>query len=160
VPVRALAFVIVFATLQLGWQTMSGSACGQLLINQGIVTPAVSLVHLITPNLEARGVGNRLWETRGGINIVNGCDGTETLWMLIAAFLVAPIPFKARISGILIGIPLVCVLNMGRVLALFYAHHTSSELFDFLHGIVTPVLMVLSVAAFYYVWIHRPQHPV
>jgi hypothetical protein len=49
----------------------------------------------------------------------------------------------------------VYTLNLIRILALFYAHHADSALFDMLHGIVTPVLMVLSIAAFYYVWLHR-----
>jgi exosortase/archaeosortase family protein len=81
----------------------------------------------------------------------------ETLFMLIAAFAVAPITRQARIGGLLVGIPLVWVLNLTRILALFYAYHTNSDLFGFLHGIVTPAGMVISVAAFYYLWLRRPH---
>jgi exosortase/archaeosortase family protein len=154
---RALLFVLVFGALQLGWQMLDGGALHHLLIDEGIVAPAARAVHVLSPDLPVQAAGHRLLEPHGGLNIVNGCDGMETLFMLLAAFAVAPIPVRARISGLLVGIPITYILNQVRILVLFYAHRGDSESFDVLHGIVTPILMVVSIVAFYYVWLRRSQ---
>jgi hypothetical protein len=46
-------------------------------------------------------------------------------------------------------------LNLARVLALFYAHQYSMACFDLMHGLVTPIATVLSIAAYYHVCLHR-----
>src|SRR5271163_4821709 len=87
---RALAFVIVFGTLQVGWQLLDGSTLQHVLIERGVVAPAASIARALTPSLGVYALGKRLREPRGGINIVNGCDGMETLFLLVAGFVVAP----------------------------------------------------------------------
>jgi len=154
---RALVFVVVFGALQLAWQMLDDSGAQHLLIDRGVVAPAASIGRALTPNLGIYALGNRLRGPGGGINVVNGCDGMETLFLLVAGFAVAPLPLRSRIRGILIGIPVVYLLNLARILALFYAHGADMELFDVLHGVVTPVLMVVSITAFYYVWLSRSR---
>jgi exosortase/archaeosortase family protein len=99
--------------------------------------------------------GTRLRAPGGGINIVNGCDGTETLFLLLAGFAVAPLGRVARLLGALSALPVVYALNEARVLALFYAHRDNAELFDLLHGYLAPILMVLLIAVYYYIWLLR-----
>lgn len=150
---RAFAFAIVFGTLQIGWQLLDGSALQHLLIDRGVVVPAAWIARILTPTLGVYALGDRLRVPTGGINIVNGCDGMETLFLLVAGFVVAPLPRRARLSGIFAGVPVVYVLNLVRILTLFYAHRDDARLFDLLHGVVTPIAMVLAIVAFYYVWL-------
>ncbi|MFI4890050.1 MAG: archaeosortase/exosortase family protein [Steroidobacterales bacterium] len=150
---RAFAFVMIFAGLQFGWQALEGSAVQHLAVDRGIVNPAAILARLITPGLNVYATGNQLREPAGGLNIVNGCDGMETLFLLVAGLAVAPLSVRGRIAGILSGIPVVYVLNQARILALFYARHSDMKLFDVLHGVVTPLCMVISITAFYYNWL-------
>ncbi len=152
---RILIFLVVFAGLQLTWQFLDGSALHDLIIDEGVVAPAAAVGRALTPDLNVHAVGSRLREDTGGLNIVNGCDGTETLFLLCAGFAVAPLGWRARIGGILVGGVVVYGLNLLRILALFYARHRDLELFDVLHGVVTPALMVLSVVAYYYAWLRR-----
>jgi exosortase/archaeosortase family protein len=156
---RALLFAAAFGALQLAWQSVAGTSVGHAVIDGGIVAPAALIGQILTPHLGVHAVGHQLRGPAGGINIVNGCDGTETLFLLVAGFLVAPLPWGSRLKGIAAGVPLVYVLSLVRILALFYAHQTDLGLFDLLHGIVTPVLMVLSIAVFYYFWLRRGGGP-
>ena len=82
-------------------------------------------------------------------------DGMETLFLLFAGFAAAPICWRARIGGILVGLPVVYALNLARILALFYAHHRDADLFDLMHGFVAPVVMVLLIATYFHVWLFR-----
>jgi exosortase/archaeosortase family protein len=154
---RAVAFVIIVAALQFGWHRLEGSPIQHLTIDQGIVAPAAGLARLLTPQLPVYARGNQLLEPAGGLNIINGCDGMETLFLLAAGLLVAPLPGRARLVGILAAIPVVYALNLARILALFYAHRRDRGLFDLLHGIVTPAVMVGGAVAFLYLWLRL--HP-
>jgi exosortase family protein XrtM len=123
------------------------------LIDRGVVVPCAAVARHLAPGSDVRAVGNRLVQSGGSLRIVNGCDGMETLLMLVAGFAVAPLSPRTRLIGMLIGIPVVYLLNMARILALLYAYRTDTELFEAMHGIVTPVIMVLAIAVYYHVWL-------
>jgi exosortase family protein XrtM len=156
---RLAAFVLVFTALQCAWQWSAQTAGAQRAIELVIVMPAAWLANRLTPEVHASAAGRHLRAPGGGINVVNGCDGTETLFLLLAGFAVAPLGPLSRLLGALLGIPLVYALNQARILALFYAHRRDTELFDLLHGYLTPILMVLVVALYFHGWLLRSDQP-
>ena len=159
IATRALAFMVVFASLQFGWQSIAGAAATRSFIAVAVVQPAALLVNTLTPAVQAHAVDTRLRAPGGGVNIVNGCDGMELLFLLLAGFAVAPISLRARLLGAAAGLPVVYALNQLRILALFYAHQADAELFDLLHGYVAPVITVLLIAAYFHAWLHYTQRP-
>jgi exosortase/archaeosortase family protein len=121
-----------------------------VLIEDVTVRPAVTLVNLLTPTVSARAAGPTMRAQGGSLKIINGCDGTEALFLLSAAFLVAPLPWRYRVRGLLLGVPVVFVVNELRIIALFYANRADRSLFDLLHGTVTPIAVILLVAGYFY----------
>ena len=77
------------------------------------------------------------------------------LFLLIAAFASAQLPWRARLGGLLAGTLLVFVLNQGRILALFYAYRSDKALFDLLHGTVAPLLLIALSSLFFLFWLAR-----
>ncbi len=150
---RVVEFLLVFSALQFSWQACADTPYARAFIATAIVRPAVYLVNHLTPQVRAEAQGNRLRAAGGGLNIVNGCDGMETLFLLIAGFVVTPIPSSARWLGALAGLPLVYALNQARILALFYAYRRDPDWFDALHGLFAPLAMVLCIAAYFYAWL-------
>jgi exosortase family protein XrtM len=152
---RALAFFILFGVQQLSWQYLADGEIAQLVVERGIVAPAAAAAARLTPDRHVYATGRHLRDQSGGINVVNGCDGMETLFLLTAAVAVAPLPRRARWLGLLCALPLVYVLNMARILGLFYAHRTQPIWFDVIHGLLAPLIMIASIAYFYDVWLRR-----
>jgi exosortase/archaeosortase family protein len=152
---RSGIFILTFVSLQLGWQGLRGTAIDRLLVQDVTVNSAAALVNLITPACHARAAGSTLWACNGGLNIINGCDGTEALILLTAAFVVAPLPWWRRLGGFLLGLPVVFAVNEFRILALFYANRSDHGLFDVLHATVTPIAVILLVAGYFYVCLSR-----
>ena len=149
---RGILFLAIFAPLQIAWQALRETQLGWLIVHNGTVRPAVQLVNWLTPSVHARAVGFSLAAPGGGLNILNGCEGMEALFMLAAAFAVAPIPRGARAAGFLLGIPLVFVANQARILSLFYAFRSDAALFDTLHGAVTPIAIIAVITCYFYAW--------
>lgn len=63
--------------------------------------------------------------------------------------------WRAWLLGLEVGCLLVFVLNQGRVLALFYVFRTDRTLFDVLHSVIAPLLLILAASAFFLVWLNR-----
>ena len=150
---RAVGFVVVFSVLQLAWQRVSGSRLEYLVIHTCTVGPAATLANLLTPNVHASASGYVLQAPGARLNILNGCDGLEALFLVIAAFAVAPLEWRRRLGGAAVGLPVVFVVNQARILALFYAFRSSPPLFDALHATVTPIVVIVLVCCYFYVWL-------
>ena len=149
---QVLVFAGIFCLLQLTWQALGDTFVHRLIVDRATVGAAVLLVNTLTPAVHALAAGTAVHAAGGGLNIVNGCEGTETWFLLCAAFAVAPLGWRARLTGWLCGSVLVFAVNQLRVLALFYTHRNDPELFNLLHALVGPIAVVLAVAYFFYLW--------
>jgi exosortase/archaeosortase family protein len=156
---RLVFFLAVFATLQGLYEAAKGSWVERLVIDHATVQTAAWLIDTVDPSVGVTPAGPRLRAPGGGINILNGCEGTEAVFLMIAAMLVAPLPLRARLGGLLAGTLVVFVLNQARVVALFYAFRSDKAVFDMLHGIVGPLLLIITAAAFFVIWLNRYASP-
>lgn len=152
---QGLVFLAIFVLLQTCWNAASGTMIERLLIDQATVAAAAMWVRTLTPEVVAVATGPTLTAPGGGINVLKGCEGTEVVFLLLAAFAVAHLSWRARLTGVAVGTILVYVLNQIRVIALFYAYRQDPVLFDQLHGTLGPLTMVLLVGAYYFFWLTR-----
>jgi exosortase/archaeosortase family protein len=151
--VRGPCCALVFALLQQGWEAARGGLLESLVIHDATVLPAALLINLLTPGLHAAAIGYTLHAPGGGINVLNGCEGTEVWLLLVAAFAVAPRRPHLRLLGALLALPLVLLLNDLRLVGLFYALHADRGWYDTLHATVTPLLLTLAAAAYFHAWL-------
>lgn len=150
---RAVLFAVLFAVLQLCWQAARGTAIEHVLVHDATVDSAVLLINRLTPQVRASAVDATVSAPGGSLRIINGCEGTEAWFLLLAAFGTAPLSFKSRSQGMALGTAVVFVVNQLRILTLFYAHRADRGLFDVLHSTVTPIAVILLVAGFFYAWL-------
>lgn len=150
-------FTLTFVLLQAGWSSVRGTAVERIAINDATVVPAAWLVRRITPEVRAMAVRSSIRAAGGGINVLNGCEGFEVLFLLVAALLIAPLTWRRRVVGLVAGTLLVWVLNQGRILVLFYANRTDKELFSLLHGTVAPLVMIVLVSIAFVLYLSMPR---
>jgi exosortase/archaeosortase family protein len=150
---RAVGFGAVFASLQLAWQSARGTSFERFVVHTCVVRPAAAVVNFITPEVHAQAVDFSLRARGGGLNILNGCEGVEVLFLLIGAFAVVPLRWRLRLPGLLLGAAVVYLVNQARILALFYAYRADHALFDTLHASVAPIAVILLVAGYFYAWL-------
>lgn len=152
---RAAIFLAIFAALQGWYSTVARNTwIERLVIDEVTVKSAAALIQLIDPATGVQPVGSRLHAPGGGINIINGCEGVDVLFLMMAAMLVAPISLNARLMGIVLGICVVLTLNQARVIGLFYAYRLDRSLFDMLHGVVAPLMLIVAVSGYFLLWLN------
>ena len=147
------SFICLLVAMQFGWSQVRGTELERMIVDEMTAKPSAWLIARITPDIPVRAIGSRLIAPGGGVNILNGCDGTDIVLLLVAAMLVAPITPLQRLSGILIGSGLIYVCNQARIIALFYSYRADKPVFNLLHGLVTPILLILVATSFYILWL-------
>ena len=149
-------FALCFALLQAAWSFAQGTAVERLAVDDATVVPATWLVNLISPAVHASAAGASIRAVGGGINILNGCEGFEVLFLLVAALIVSPMTWGRRVLGLLAGTLFVWLLNQVRILVLFYAYRADQDLFALLHGTVAPLVMIVLVTIAFVLFLSLP----
>src|SRR5262245_43401175 len=96
---QAFVFLLVFATLQWLYGLAADSWLQRLFVETLGTQPAATLIRLATPDIPVQAIGARLTAPGGGITIRGGCEGTEVLFLLIAAFAAAALPWRRGLTG-------------------------------------------------------------
>ncbi|ATE60026.1 archaeosortase/exosortase family protein [Thauera sinica] len=153
--VRVVLFVLLFAVMLGAYDAGRGGWVERLVIDRATVGTAAWLIDAADPALGVEAAGSRLRAPGGGINVLNGCEGADVMFLMASAMLVAPLSWRRRLAGLAVGAAMVFALNQVRIIALFYSFRSDPGLFEMLHGLIAPLLLVAAVAAFFFVWLER-----
>jgi exosortase family protein XrtM len=130
------------------------------LIEDITVKTAVGFVNFISPTFASYAQGTHMTSSAGGINVVSGCEGVEVMFLLIAAIIISPLRLRAKIACMLIGLFYVFFLNQIRLVVMFYAVREHKQLFELVHGIIAPIILVAFTGLFLAFWIARFGQPI
>lgn len=99
------------------------------------------------------------------VSIEAGCNGVEASIVLIAGVLAFPATWRQRIAAITLGFLAIQLLNVLRIVSLFYLGQWNFDIFEWTHLYLWPVLIMLDVLlvfALYLRWLSRsdpsPEH--
>ena len=99
--------------------------------------------------------GNVIATTRGAfaVAIEAGCNGVEAMLVLAAAMLAFPASWHHRLAGIVVGAAAVQLLNVVRVVSLFYLGQWNQQVFEWAHLYVWQALIMLDVLIVWVIWV-------
>lgn len=114
---------------------------------------SASLILIFDVNVIA--YGRILQSTANGfaVSIEAGCNGIEAAIVLISAMLAFPAPWKHRFIGIIAGLLAVQLLNIVRVISLFYLGQWNMQVFEWAHLYLWQALIMLDVLIVWLIWI-------
>ncbi|WP_295430904.1 exosortase H [uncultured Thiodictyon sp.] len=119
----------------------------------GIATLAVALMQTWDSEIAAQ--GKIIWNTANGfaVSIEAGCNGVEAGIILAAAMLAFPASWVQKLLGIAIGLVTVQVLNLVRIVTLFYLGQWHPTAFEWAHLYIWQALIMLDVLVVFMVWL-------
>jgi exosortase H (IPTLxxWG-CTERM-specific) len=86
------------------------------------------------------------------VNIAHGCDAIEPAALFAAAVLAFPVAFRRKLIGLFIGVGTILVLNLVRIVSLYYTGVFWSSAFETMHIDVWQPAFVLLSLFFWVVW--------
>jgi len=87
------------------------------------------------------------------LEIVRGCDAIEPAAIYIAAIIASPVGFWPRIPGILIGTAAIMVINLVRIVSLYFVGVYYPSAFNMIHEGVWQAAFVVLAIVFWAVWV-------
>lgn len=89
------------------------------------------------------------------LNIAMGCDGVEATCLFFAGVLAYPTHWRARLTGFALGLPLIQVINVGRLVGLYYAGIYLPSIVEEMHVYVAQTIVILLSTAILIYWLER-----
>lgn len=154
-----ILFIVILVTLFAAELTQPVQSAIVLPWTEALARISAGLITLFDPHVAA--FGKILQNTANGfaVSIEAGCNGIEAAIVLIAAMLAFPAPWKHRVIGILAGLSAVQVLNIVRVISLFYIGQWNMAAFEWAHLYLWQALIMLDVLIVWLIWIRTLPPP-
>jgi exosortase H (IPTLxxWG-CTERM-specific) len=129
-------------------------------VNDGIVVPYTTLIAKISGNvLRLLGEdmtinGCVLRSPRFAVTIYNGCNGLITSLIFVSGVLAFPARWSAKIIGVLGGLLSIQIINLIRIVSLFYIGIYLPRFFSQSHIFIWQSLVILAGVTLWIVWAH------
>jgi exosortase H (IPTLxxWG-CTERM-specific) len=144
-----LRFISIFLLILIGLFTLEMLAP----VHAGVIIPFTNMLawisaSLIVPFDDAVIFHGRVLQDAGSgfaVSIESGCNGVEATIVLIAAVVAFPAPWRYRLVAIALGFIAIQVMNIGRIVSLFYLGQWNLDAFTWIHLYLWPVLIMLDV---------------
>lgn len=150
-------FAIVFFTLNWGYQKTSGTVIEKAFIDIATVRPSAFIINQLQSAERVHAQGHRLVSSQVKLSVLKGCEGTESLFLIVAAILAFRSPWRHTLAGVALGTVVIYLANQARIVALYFALRHDRELFAALHGYIAPMLIIAVGCLFYLWWIQWPH---
>ena len=105
----------------------------------------------------ATAAGTNVSSPRFGLQVKDGCDAIQPIAFFLFAMLASPVPvrLRSRLLPILVGMSALLLLNLVRILTLFYTGIYFPKAFEPLHIDVWQSLFIFLPLTFWLVWALR-----
>lgn len=149
-----IKFLAVFAGTMGAYYVLYAS---KLLV--GILTIYINLTTAIAGFIlsffetQLRVTGNVLVSGAHELMVGFGCDGSEPIALFTAGVLAYPAKWKHKFLGALIGIIAIYILNLIRIIVLYYAGKSGAGLLELLHHDILPIAIVFCSILLWLAWL-------
>jgi exosortase H (IPTLxxWG-CTERM-specific) len=86
------------------------------------------------------------------MEVRDGCNGINVVVLLWSAILAYPASMKWRLLGITAGLAAVQLLNLFRLISLFYLGQYNHSLFEFAHEYLWELLIIIDGIVVFHLW--------
>ncbi len=130
-------------------------------VQQAVVLPWTSLLagisgwlmQIFDSQIAVAGKVIRSTTASFGVSIEPGCNGVEAMIVLLAAIAAFPAPLLYKFKGLLAGFVAIQVLNLARIISLYYLGLWSPTLFEWAHLYIWQALIMLDALLVFLVWV-------
>ncbi len=132
-------------------------------VNDAVIVPfTAGVAHVSAAALNALGEavtvsGTEIRSARFVVNIENGCNGVETALLFGSAVIAFPAPWRRRLFGLLAGFAAIQVINLVRVVSLFWIGVHRPAFFSSSHTVLWQSIVVLCGVILFLAWASREQ---
>jgi exosortase family protein XrtM len=146
-----MVFVGCYALLNYGYFKIPVDLFMNVIYYHGVVTICADLINMIAPMEQVSAQQNHLLSAKANLEIVRGCDGAGVLFLVVSAIVAFPSTWRRKLTGLLLGTGLIYLLNLLRIIVLYFIIAYQPDWFLLVHVYLAPTLMII-VGCVYFAW--------
>ena len=150
-------FFIIFSVLLIGLFTLELLQPAEryfiIPFTSMVADISVFLVQAFDENVIATGNVIRDKVSGFGVRIERGCNGLEAVIILFSAIFAFPAPFKNKVIGFVAGFFAIQLLNLVRIISLYYLGQWNYTAFEWFHLYLWQALIILDALVVWLIWL-------
>jgi exosortase H (IPTLxxWG-CTERM-specific) len=99
--------------------------------------------------------GALVYSPRYSMDIAMGCDGVEASCLYLAGVAAFPTSWRAKLIGLAFGVPLIQVINLVRLIGLYYVGAYLPSVADQIHDYVAQTIVIVLSTGILIFWLER-----
>lgn len=103
--------------------------------------------------VQATGGGTVITSPEFSVNILNVCNGLEVTAIFFATVLGFPATWKSKLLGLAIGYPMIYIINLVRIVVLFFLGFKQPEIFETVHYYYAQAFVILATVGVWLLWV-------
>ena len=130
-------------------------------VHEAIILPFTGFVAYLSAGvasffdstIQADGIVMRSLANGTAVKIMPGCNGVEAMICLAAAIIAFTATLKEKVVGLVFGFIAIQLLNIVRIISLFYLLQWNKEWFEWAHLYVWQALIILDALIIFILWV-------
>ena len=118
-----------------------------------LATASAKIMQLFDADVVAHGDVISSLSNAAAVRIAPGCNGVEAVIILFAAIFAFPAPWKHKLIGFVLGFLAIQILNLLRIITLFYLLQWDKHWFDWFHLYLWQALIILDALVVWLIWL-------
>ena len=152
---RVVLFLMIFLSLNFLYYLGRGGPVERLVLDVMTVIPAVTLINTLTPAEQVAAEGHRLVAPQATLSVLGGCEGIESIFLVIAALGAFRLGWKDTVLGMIVGTLFIYALNLLRIAGLYYVFRYQRDAFDIAHAYIGSTVIIVMGCLFFLFWVNR-----
>jgi exosortase family protein XrtM len=148
-------FLLILAVLNYLYYLLTGTAVENFILTFMTAEPPAMIINMLTPAEHVVVDGTQLMSRGVAFSVVSGCEGMGGILLIISAVCAANVPVTAKLKGLLYGVTFIYLVNILRIVGLYYVMRYCFSVFNFAHYYVGQTFVILLGCFFFMVWITR-----
>jgi exosortase family protein XrtM len=148
-------FLLILAALNYGYYLLAGTAVESFILTAMTADPSALIINFLTPSEHVVVEGTQLTSRAVAFSVVSGCEGMGGILLIISAVCAANVPISAKLKGLLFGVSFIYLVNILRIVCLYYVIRHCFTVFNFAHYFVGQTVVIVLGCFFFVVWINR-----
>lgn len=117
-----------------------------------IIAFCADAINWISANERVIGADNMLRSSKAALEVVRGCDGAGSLFLIVASVLAFSCSVKHKLKGLILGVALIYLLNQIRIIGLYFVVAYQKSWFLPIHTYYAPSFIVMLCVLFFAWW--------
>jgi exosortase family protein XrtM len=152
-------FLVILAGLNYLYYILGGTSVENFVLAVMTAKPPALIINFITPAEHVVVNGTELTSPSVSFSVVSGCEGMGGVLLIISAICAAKVRLRGKLTGVLYGVTFIYLLNILRIVGLYYVMRYYNTAFNFAHYFVGQTIIIVLGCAFFVLWISRNTGP-